>query len=114
MPQEIEVFYILPAIRRDFSKIMIKKGFTQREISKKLNITEAAVSQYISKKRASEVKFNDTIKKEINRSVDRFLNKGDLIEEMQFVCNKVKSNLILCKIHQCKNNIPKNCRACLK
>ncbi|HIH66091.1 MAG TPA: transcriptional regulator, partial [Nanoarchaeota archaeon] len=52
-PQELEVFYFIPAIRKELSVQMKKKGKGQREIANLLGITEAAVSQYISSKRAT-------------------------------------------------------------
>ena len=37
LPQEIDVWYIIPAIRREFAKGLLKKGLKQREIAKKLS-----------------------------------------------------------------------------
>ena len=69
MPQEIEVRYILPAIRRDFAKILVKeKEKSQKEAADILDITEAAVSQYIHNKRAKEVVFSEDVSNEIRKS----------------------------------------------
>ena len=61
LPQEIEVWYVIPAIRREFAKGLIKKGLKQREVARMLGVTDAAVSQYFSSKRGSEVRFNQRI-----------------------------------------------------
>ena len=51
-PQEIEVWYVLPAIRKELVVTLKEKNLTQKKIAEFLNITEAAVSQYIKQKRA--------------------------------------------------------------
>ena len=50
-PQEIEVFYIIPAIRRHIAMYMKLRGLKQNKIAELLHIDKAAVSQYIKKKR---------------------------------------------------------------
>ena len=100
MPQEIEVWYILPALRKEFTKIMVEKGLTQKEVAKKLFITEAAVSQYLSGKRAGTFEFNDKIKPEIRSSVERVLQTGNIIQELQMLCRKIRESGFLCDIHK--------------
>lgn len=72
------VWYILPLIRKEFAKSLIKDhGFTQRKAAEKLGITEAAVSQYILKKRV-DLKLTDAeIKREIKKSTKRIVD-GDI------------------------------------
>ena len=55
-PQEIEVLYILPAIRRELTIEMKKIGLEQKKIAEYLCVTEAAVSQYLNSKRASQLR----------------------------------------------------------
>ena len=55
MPQEIEVWYIIPALRREFASILKEKGFPQKQIAEKLKLTESAVSQYLKLKRAKDL-----------------------------------------------------------
>ncbi len=75
---EENVWYLLPLIRKEFAKSLIKDhGLTQRKAAEKLGITEAAVSQYVSKKRG-DLKVTDAeIKREIKTSTKRIMN-GDL------------------------------------
>jgi len=55
-PQEVEVWYVIPAIKRELSKSMMKdNGLSQKNVATLLGVTEAAVSQYINSKRANEV-----------------------------------------------------------
>ena len=65
MPQEVEVWYVLPAIRRELSKVMKTKvvqradvdgevkehKITQKEIARMLGVTEPAITQYLLKKK---------------------------------------------------------------
>ena len=65
MPQEVEVWYVLPAIRRELAKVMKTKTvqradedgdkkehkITQKEIAKMLGVTEPAITQYLLRKR---------------------------------------------------------------
>jgi len=71
------VWYLLPIIRKEFAKSLIKDhGLTQRKAAEKLGITEAAVSQYILKKRG-DLKVKDvSIRREIKISTERIM-KGD-------------------------------------
>lgn len=112
MPQELEVWYVLPALRREFSRFMLAEGIKQREIAKKLGIAESAVSHYIKAKRANTLKFNNSLKEEIRKSVKRLLeNNSSVMEEMQLMIVKVRKSGMLCKLH--KNHV-KSCEVCKK
>ena len=50
-PQEIEVWYILPAIRKELVRVFKEKGKSGKEIAFLLGITPASVSQYGKDKR---------------------------------------------------------------
>ena len=76
---EENVWYLLPLIRKEFAKSLIKDhGLTQRKAAEKLGITESAVSQYISKKRGDLKVINTEIKREIKESTKRIMN-GDIL-----------------------------------
>lgn len=72
------VWYLLPLIRKEFAKSLMKDhGLTQRKAAEKLGITEAAVSQYMSKKRV-DMKITDIgIQREIKKSTKRIMD-GDI------------------------------------
>lgn len=115
MPQEIEVWYVLPAIRKELAKEMLSKGLKQKDIAKKLGVTEPAVSQYLKSKRAKKVKFNKEVNKQIKSSAILLIkNKSCAIKEMQKCCNEIKKQGILCKLHKGKGDITGKCRACLE
>ena len=60
LPQEIEVWYVLPALRREYAKVLIKEHkLSQKGVAEILQVTESAISQYLTGKRASKVKFSE-------------------------------------------------------
>ncbi len=92
MPQEVEVWYVLPAIRRELAKVMKTKvvqradvdgevkehKITQKEIAKMLGVTEPAITQYRLKKkdkrsRGDQITMPDPILREIDKSADTMI-----------------------------------------
>ena len=117
MPQEIEVRYILPAIRRELARIFIQEHkLSQKEAAQVLGLTEAAVSQYQHSKRAKEIVFSDKVVNEIRVSSDRILadraNKQRLIAEMYRITNLTTVKQILCDIHRSQSKELEHCNVC--
>jgi len=117
MPQEIEVRYILPAIRRELAKLFIAEHkLSQKEAAGVLGLTEAAVSQYQHYKRAKEVIFSNEVVNEIRVSADRILadrkNKQRLIAEMYRISSLTTVRQILCDIHRHQSKELENCSIC--
>jgi predicted transcriptional regulator len=94
MPQEVEVWYVLPAIRRELAKVMKTKvtlranedgemvdhKVTQKEIARMLGVTEPAITQYLLKKkgqrsRGDQVKLPESVVKQINKSADKMISE---------------------------------------
>jgi len=113
-PQEIEVFYVLPAVRREFAMCMKAEGKSQKEIAKLLGVTGAAVSQYMSAKRASLLKFTDDMRKEIKESAARIECEMTLTREMQRIVNLVRDARIVCQVHEGLGNVPAGCNVCFE
>ncbi len=116
-PCEIVVWYVLPSIRSELAKELLNLGMKQKQISEVLDITQPAVSQYISDKRGQGIKFEPEVKnmiKDFARDlVEGKASQADIIPKMCEVCNKVKADEVLCEIHKNKDNIPLNCTACM-
>lgn len=114
-PQEIEVWYILPAIRAELAKAMKEFGLGQNKIAEHLNITEGAVSQYISGKRAAEFKFDSKHKENVKEAAKRIaFEKAHVIREVQQLLAKMWSDNTICSMHhELNKDIPKNCDVCL-
>jgi hypothetical protein len=117
MPQEIEVWDILPAIRRELAKILIQEHkLSQRDAARMLGLTDPAVSQYIKSKRAKGLVFGDKVLSKIKSSARQIVkDKSKLMEEIQKICNSMEVKKIVCNIHRIRNKgVPRTCKACLQ
>ena len=116
MPQEIEVRYILPAIRRELARIFVEEHkFSQKDAAKILGLTEAAISQYQHSKRAKEVVFSDAVTDEIRKSAERILaekSKQRLIAEMYRISGLTSVKHILCDLHKAQSKDLESCNVC--
>src|SRR3989338_2968560 len=117
MPQEIEVRYILPAIRRELARIFIQDHkLSQKEAANILGLTEAAISQYQHSKRAKEVVFSDSIVNEIRASANKILaeknSKQRVIAEMYRISSLTKVRQILCDLHRAQSKDLEKCNVC--
>lgn len=114
MPQEIEVWYILPSLRREFAIQMQKQGLKQKDIAKLLGITGSAVSQYLKSKRAKDIDLGKNVKEEIGKCVESLIkDKTCIVKELQKCCDLVKKEGILCKIHAKEAVVDDKCKACM-
>lgn len=100
MPQEIEAYYVLPALRRDLAMSMKDKGLPQKEIARLLGVTEPAVSQYLSAKRAKDVMFSKMVRAKIREAAGKITDEHSLIEQMQRLLSVVRDDNVVCKIHK--------------
>ena len=64
-PCEVIVWYVIPTIRAELAKELVKMGMSQKEISARLGITQSAVSQYIKDKRGKGIPINKEVRKGI-------------------------------------------------
>ena len=89
MPQEVEVWYVLPAIRRELTRTMIDKGIPQKQIAQMLGVTEPAVTQYKLNKskrsRGDQVEIPDKILPEVKKSAEVIIGAWDNRDEGEFV-----------------------------
>ncbi len=115
-PQEIEVWYILPLIRRKIALKMVEKGLQQKEVARIMGITPAAVCQYKTEKRAKADFFDDDMNKALEISVKNIIkNNKALAEEIIKLNNSAKSKGIVCKIYKEKcalKGMEGNCDYC--
>lgn len=116
MPQEIEVWYIIPALRRELAKSMVDLGLTQKQVADKIGLTEAAVSQYLSSKRAKEVLFSHAVLAEIAKSAKRLIeSKENLVSEMVRLTNFAEVKHVMCNLHKKQDaNLPNSCNICFE
>jgi predicted transcriptional regulator len=117
MPQEIEVWYLIPAIRKELAKIFIDEyKLKQNKAAKLLGTTEAAISQYLKAKRGNEIKFSDKARKEIEAAAkDVVEHKKDVMNKIYELCVSMRKSKAMCDFHRLQDKrIPKNCDLCLK
>ncbi len=114
-PQEVEVFYVLPAIRSRMASALKGQGMKQKDIAELLCVQESTVSQYLSSKRAADVKFNSAIDKEISTAAKKIKTKEGLIRETQRILELVRKDKgVLCGLHKAVSDVPQGCNACFK
>ena len=101
LPQEIEVWYVLPAIRRAMCKGLITRGLTQRKTAILFGLTEAAVSQYVSKKRAGKVKLSKQFLAQV-KDICEMIEGGKMTayEGLQILCREFRQSGQICAIHR--------------
>ncbi len=57
LPQEIEVWYVIPALRSQIARCLIEDfGTSYERIGNILGVSRAAISQYAKRKRAAKIK----------------------------------------------------------
>lgn len=102
LTQKVELNSLIPAIRLELIKILEKKGFSDAEISRKLKITKAAVSQYKHKKRGHKINFPEKLKTEIKKSAEAIANGKSSDTEISSLISKMKkSRYICCVCREC-------------
>jgi uncharacterized protein len=94
---EIMVQKVLPAIRAELSRTMIfDHGCTQQDVADILELSSAAVSQYVSEKRGAEVGFSEETQCEIRKFasvlLDKDLSSQEKAKSMCGICSFVQKS----------------------
>jgi len=102
LPQEVEVWYIIPALRKEYAKILTKEyGLSYEKVGKILGTTKAAVSQYISDKRANKVKLSREVKSKIKDSAKKVSKNPQIwlsdVQEIMKYMRQTKCSCNVCK-----------------
>ena len=100
LPQEIEVWYIIPSIRKELAKLLTEKyKLTFDKVGEILGVSKAAISQYINKKRANILRFPASIRKEIEKSAKIINENNNLaLKEIIRILNLMKKSKCECGI----------------
>lgn len=91
------VKYFLPAIRAMVAKELIEKGYKTKEVAKMLDLTQAAISQYLAGKRGKKgmeiLERNEDVKKIIAEIADIVSKKNDAETEEHIcrICKAIRS-----------------------
>lgn len=118
-PCEIISTHFLPNIRSRLTIELIENfNFSQKQVSKKLGLTEAAVSQYISKKRGKEIKLDQKTEKAIKILAEKIakgkIDDMTIIPEICNICLIMRKSGTICMFHKQFEKIPDSCNICLR
>jgi predicted transcriptional regulator len=104
-PCEVIVWDVLPSIRAAIAEELVKRGLSQKEVSRLLGITPPAVSQYVSKKRGYNIQFTDDAKLAIEKLADDLIqNKVDnLVERICEICKSLRDEETACVSSKCNS-----------
>ncbi len=100
LPQEIEVWYIIPAIRKELARLLTKEyNLSYEKAGTILGISKAAISQYLSNKRANKIKLSEEVKKEVKKSGEIISKDSHLaIQEVQRILKFMKEKKCSCDV----------------
>lgn len=85
---EMMVQKILPALRATITRVMfLEYGYTQQQIAEILNVSRAAVSQYMSEKRGAEVIFPDEILSKVQEFSTELVTGLDQKQQVDGICH---------------------------
>jgi predicted transcriptional regulator len=107
IPCEIVVWYVLPTIRREIAReLVFEHGMTQAQVARKFEVTDAAISQYLKKKRGENEIIQNSERyplffNEIKNSAKRLASgDADFVTEMCKLCYTVKNCGMLAEIYE--------------
>ena len=117
MPQEIEVWYLIPAIRKELAKEFVNvHKLNQKQAAFLLGITESAISQYVKGKRGNELHFSDKEFKNIKETANKMKNEKNEKNLMKLffdLCVSLRSSKVVCEIHKSLDSkLSKKCDMC--
>ncbi len=98
LPQEVEVWYIIPAIRKELSKVLVKTHhMTLEKAGEAIGVSKAAVSQYISKKRGKSIVLPKKVISEIKIAAQNIADKKtDAFHEIMNLLKICKNSGVAC------------------
>jgi len=119
-PCELVVGKILPALRASVVReLSTKYHMKQSEIAKKLGITQASVSQYLSSTRAGGTKMIDAFPKirvyadDIAKAIVSGKDRYEWLGVLCVACRDIRSDEEFCRMHRLASNLP-GCDICQK
>jgi predicted transcriptional regulator len=114
LPQELEVWYVIPAIRRELAKGLVAEGLSQKQVAEKLGLTGAAVSQYLSDKRADKFELPAEMHSRVAAAV-KSMAAGHItaLQAVQLLTREIESSKTICDLHhRMDSDVPRGCDVC--
>lgn len=116
-PCEIVVWYVIPAIRSELAKELLKLGMKQKDVSELMDITQPAVSQYITDKRGSGIKLQEPVREMVKQFALELSTgestKADLIPRTCSICRNVNAADVLDQLDVDKSDLNEDCQSCM-
>jgi hypothetical protein len=115
LPCELIVWYVIPTIRAELAKELVRMGMSQKDVSERMGITQSAVSQYIKEKRGKGIPINREVRKGIKtlaRQITTDKSPKETIPGICMVCALVKSSGSLCGLHRQEDPGLDGCDVC--
>lgn len=115
LPCEIVIWYLLPAIRSALARELANLGLSQKEISEKLGISEAAVSQYMKGKRGRKIDFATEFYEMVREAAKHVASSVSPVDVYRRTCNlclELRKRALLCDLHKKLDNVPEGCDLC--
>ncbi len=121
-PCELVVRTVLPTVRASIARELVKEhGMKQKEAARILGITDAAVSQYLSDKRAVKrglhafrSKQFDELVKQAARVIASSPGEVETMRAMCLCCSSIRASRLLCPLHEEIAPQLRNCKYCLE
>ena len=103
LPCELIIWYILPAVRKEVAMSLIRDhGLKQAQVARKLGVSEATVSHYVSRKRARFSIEDGKILEQVKRAADMIMNGEEdvMVGEICRICETIKKSGILSGLYE--------------
>lgn len=105
IPCEVMVWQVLPLVRRELARELVRThGITQAEVAKRFDVTDAAISQYLTNKRGGEYssapmypEFLEAVRRSAARMAD---GTSTYDREVCQLCSVVKRSGLLAVIYK--------------
>ena len=109
------VRYVLPWIRKEFAKIMVNElELSQVQVAKKLDVTEPAISQYLSSKRGNEIEIGDEkILQAVKEATFRINDGSSLSKEICKICRLIRVSNAIPDVYRQKIGAIKEFEECI-
>lgn len=105
---------MIPALRKELALALKGYGLSQKKIAQTLQVSPAAISQYVKEKRAKSVPFNSKTKALIKESASVLTySPKSFTRELVKLTQMIRDSKAICRIHELfDDSIRPNCNDC--
>lgn len=117
MPQEMEVFYLLPALRKKIADILINDfGTKQKDVAQYFGVGKSTISQYRSSQRGGELDFNKDELDLIQQAAESIHKNPTLCKQILYDLSvALRGKEAMCTLHKKLDaSLPDKCDLCSK